>query len=399
MNERLAVAVVILLVGAACGGAPTSSSHPRSGAASPSPSASAGSSQTQLLFAALEPGGDLTSMRDNAVAIVRLDGTASAKARFTARQLPKIGNALPLPQPEGRVAAGKVFFADGAGVVRALATDGSVSTVTTIPLTTGQQILSFAVSPDGGQLVASVFSFPPVHNPPPQSPIDNPFGPGDYMLQEWSAKPGQNPTALAKQNWPQSSDGGRPPADVVEVVGWSRDAPLATIDSELGTQQGSLGRVMFGHVAELDTAGRPGPPIGGYSCVAWSVLPNETVLCNDDSGNLRSFSVRMKDGTVRYRVQAVGDDEYFNLSLSPDGSRVAYLGNSGQAAVVDASAKVVKLAAGFKPEGWLDATTLVGVMQTQQGDGNMALIHLDHPTRLDDLGFRGFFAGVVQGGA
>src|SRR5262249_62016294 len=104
--------------------------------ASASPSASGDTPRHELLFAALEPGGDVTSLRDNAVAIVRQDGTAKAKARFDARQLPKIGPALPLPQPEARVAAGKVFYADGGGVIRSLSVDGAVADVTTIPVTT-----------------------------------------------------------------------------------------------------------------------------------------------------------------------------------------------------------------------------------------------------------------------
>jgi len=397
VKHHLAAAVLVIVVATACGSGPSSSSHPAAPSGSPSPSASNDTSRQELLFAALEPGGDVTSLRDNAVAIVRQDGTARAKARFDPRQLPRIGPALPLPQPEARVAAGKVFFADGAGVIRSLSADGAIATVTTIPLSSGQQMLSFAVSPDGGQIVAAVFSFPPVRNPPPQSPIDNPYGPGDFTLQEWTAKAGQGPTSLARRNWPQS---GPLPQDVLEIVGWSQDAPLATIDSELGTNQGSQGRVMFGHVAELDTAGRPGPPLGGYSCSPWSVLRDETVLCNDDNGNLRSFSVRSKNGSVRYRFQSSGDQQYLNLSLSPDGSRVAYLvsvGSGNQSFVIDGAGKTVKLPATFRPQGWLNSTTLIGVVQTLQGEGDMALVRLEQPTRMEDLGFHGFFAGVVQG--
>lgn len=391
VTHRLAAAVVVMLAVVACGGGPSSPGQAAPAGATPSASASADSAGRETLFAALEPGGDLTSLRDNAVAIVRLDGTAKAKARFDARQLPKIGNALPLPQPEARVAARKVYFADASGVIRSLAVDGTVANVTAIPLTSGQQILTFAVSPDGTEVMAAVFSFPPVRNPPPQSPIDSPFGPGDYSLQMWTAKVGQNPTSLARRSWPQS---GGIPRDVLEVVGWSREAPLATIDSVLGTQQGSLGRVMFGHVAQLDMAGRPGPPLGGYSCDAWSVLPDETVLCDDDGG-LHSFSVRDKDGHVRYRFQSSGDQPYLNLTLSLDGSHVAYLVNGGQSAVIDRNGKTVKLAANFKPQGWLNTSTLVGVVQTPPGEGNMALVRLDRPTVLQDLGFHGFFIGAV----
>jgi len=290
------------------------------------------------------------------------------------------------------VAAGRVYFADATGAVRSLGPDGTVATVTTFPLTGPQQLLSFAVSPDGGQLLATLFSFPPVHVPPPQTPIDPPFGPGDFMLQVLSARPGQNAAALLKRNWPQSSG---LPRDAMSMVGWWQEAPLATIDTALGTQEGSLGREMFGHVAELDTAGRPGPPLNGYGCDPWSVLPDETVLCDDD-GQQRNFSVRTKEGSVRFRIHATGDVQYLDLTLAPDASRVAYLPTSGQAQVSDAAGKTIQLPASFRPEGWLTATTVVGVLQTSQGEGDMALVQVDKPTRLQDLGFHGFFVGVLQ---
>jgi hypothetical protein len=265
--------------------------------------------------------------------------------------------------------------------------------VTSFPLANPQQLLSFAVSPDGSQLISTLFSFPPVHVPPPQTPIDPPFGPGDFTLQVLAAKPGQSATSLVKRSWAQSAG---PPRDVLSVVGWSDDAPLATIDTSLGTQQGSLGRRMFGHVAELDTAGRPGPPLGGYSCDAWSALPDETILCDDD-GQLRNFSVRTKDGTVRFHLHATGDAQFLDLNLSPDASRVAYMIANGGAAVADATGKTVKLPTNFRPEGWLDGSTVVGVLQTSGGDGDMAIVQLSRPTRTNDLGFKGFFVGVVQG--
>jgi hypothetical protein len=389
--RRLAAAAAAMLAILACGNSPNTPARATQPPATPAPSASATGSG-ELLFAVLEPGGDLTAMKDTAVAIVRTNGIARAKMRFEPRQLPRVGNALPLAQPEARVADGKVYFADATGAIRSLAPDGTVASVTAFPLTSPQQLLSFAVSPDGSQLLATVFSFPPVHVPPPQTPIDPPFGPGDFMLQLLSARPGQSATTLTRRSWPQSTG---LPRDALSVVSWSQGAPLATIDTALGTQQGSLGRQMFGHVAELDTAGRPGPPLDGYSCDPWTVLPDETVLCDDD-GQQRNFSVRSKDGSVRFRLQATGDTQYLDLSLSPDASRVAYLPSSGGAQVVDAAGKLVTLPTSFRPEGWLDQTTVVGVLQTAQGEGDMALVQLARPTRLQDLGFHGYFAGVVQ---
>jgi len=384
--------VAVLLAALACGNPAGSSARPTAAPASAAPSSSTGSSGKEVLFAALEPGGDLTAMRDTAVAIVRTNGTAKAKQHFDARQLPRVGNALPLPQPEARVAAGKVYFADATGAVRSLAPDGTVASVTAFPLTGSQQLLSFAVSPDGSQLLATLFSFPPVHVPPPQTPIDPPFGPGDFMLQVLSARPGQSPALLARRNWPQSTG---LPHDALSVVGWSKEAPLATIDTALGTQEGSLGRGMFGHVAELDTAGRPGPPLNGYGCDPWTVLPDLTVLCDDD-GQQRNFSVRTKDGSVRFHLRATGDVQYLDLNLSPDASRVVYLPTTGQAQVTDSTGRNVQLPSLFRPEGWLNSTTVIGVLQTNQGEGDMALVQVDRPTRVQDLGFHGFFVGVVQ---
>jgi hypothetical protein len=392
VRRRLAAAAAGALVLLACGSQSDGSTKPPAAAATATPSANAGGSGKELLFAVLEPGGDLTAMRDNTVAIVRTNGTAKAKARFDARTLPRVGNALPLPQPEARVAAGKVFYADPSGSVRSLAVDGTVATVASFPPLGPQQLLSFAVSPDGGQLMAALFSFPPVHVPPPQTPIDPPFGPGDFMLQMLTARAGQSVATLSKRNWAQSVGA---PRDVLAVVGWSRDAPLATIDTALGTQQGSLGRETFGHVAELDTAGRPGPPLGGYNCDAWSVLPDETILCDDD-GQLRNFTVRAKDGGVRFRFHATGDAQFLDLRLAPDAAHVVYMVSGGRAAVVDATGKTVQLPNNFRPEGWLDQQTVVGVLQTASGDGDMALVQIEKPTRFQDLGFRGYFVGVVQ---
>jgi hypothetical protein len=392
VRRRLAAAIAAALAMLACGNPAGSTAKPPAAPASAAPSSSTTGSGKELLFAVLEPGGDLTAMRDTAVAIVRTNGTAVAKAHFDARQLPRVGNALPLPQPEARVADGKVYFADAAGEVRALSPDGSVANVTTFPMTGPQQLLSFAVSPDGGQLLATLFSFPPVHVPPPQTPIDPPFGPGDFMLQVLSARPGQSPSVLVKRSWPQSTG---LPRDALSVVGWSQDGPLATIDTALGTQEGSLGREMFGHVAEVDNLGRPGPPLNGYGCNPWSVLSDATVLCDDD-GQQRNFSVRSKDGAVRFSFHSAGDVQYLDLGLAPDAAHVVYLPTSGPAQVTDATGKVTQLPAMFRPEGWLNPTTVVGVLQTTQSEGDMALVQLARPTHLQDLGFHGFFDGVVQ---
>lgn len=384
-------AILAALVLAACGGQPDGPAGTAVPASSAAPASGPGAASGELLFAVLQPGGDLTVARSSAVAIVRTSGLVRARARFVPRQLPNLGGASVLTQPEARAAAGKVYFADGSGTVRSLAADGTVAEVTTFPVTGPQQLLSFAVSPDGSQLMGAVFSFPPLQSASPPGGVGTPFGPGDFFLQLYAAELGRAASPLAKKTWAQSTG---LPRDVISLVGWSDDGPLATSDTQLGTNQGSLGRRMFGHVALLDVAGRPGPPLGGYGCSPWSVLADGTVLCDDD-GQLRSFSVRRKDGSVRFQLQAKGDVQYLYMTLAPDASRVAYLVNGGRAMVTAADGKSTDLPVNFLPHGWLDPATVIGAVQVFGGDGNMALVRLDRPSRLEDLGFKGFFVGVI----
>jgi hypothetical protein len=51
---------------------------------------------------------------------------------------------------------------------------------------------------------------------------------------------------------------------------------------------------------------------------------------------------------------------------------------------------------GFKLQGWLDANTVVGRVQQQNGDeGNLLWISLADPTRIHDLGFKGDFVSTL----
>src|SRR4030081_533277 len=109
----------LMLMVVACG--PTQAQH-----ATPPRSTSAA-----LLFAVLEakiPGSPYTW---NTVAIAGLDGYARAETTFTPMAVPAIGCMRAILQPSAHVAASKVFYADAKGVVRSLAINGAVTTVTT----------------------------------------------------------------------------------------------------------------------------------------------------------------------------------------------------------------------------------------------------------------------------
>jgi hypothetical protein len=386
--RRWLLIAALLLAG--CSSAPSSATPSPSGApdSAASPVTNAGGSGERL-FAVLEPGGDFAQMRNDVVAIVRVNGTARARAAFKRRLLPRMRAALPVPQPEARVAAGKVFFADGTGVVRSLSVDGTVTEVTRFPLTDPQQTLSFAVSPDGSKLMGAVLQFPPFASALAPTPDPNAAA-GTFNLELFSATPGAEAASVLKRSWSQSAD---VPRDVLALVGWSRSAPLATIDTDLAIQQRTEGRQMFGHVAEIDRTGKAGLTVGGSDCRPWTVLPDETALCDD--GSYQNVSVRSRGGDVVFQLPDPGNDQYLNLALSPDSSRVAYETLSARSFVLQRDRNPVLLASGFQPQGWLDSSILIGL--TNQGSGDMALVRLNSPTRAIDLGFKGFFVGVVQG--
>jgi hypothetical protein len=339
-------------------------------------------------MAVLEPGGfGQVAAVHNRVAIVRLDGRAVAKQSFNARAVPRIGNAAPVMQPEAVAVRGKVYYADGSGQVRSLTPDGKVVPVTRFPLINSQQVLSFVVSPDGAKLVATVFSWPPVHNPPPQTPVQPAFGPGDMALDVYTAAAGQAPSRVHHQVWPQTN---QLPRDVLQVVGWGTNGPLATTDTVLGTQQPLPGQRFFGHLAELDADGTPGQRVGGQSCGAVSVTAEEIVLCLDPT--FTNASVRTRAGGVLYTLPSVAGGSYQGAVLAPDGQKAVY-----GSTVISRDGSKVPLPPQFYTEGWLDGQTLIGVQFTNQGESDLDLLHLSSPKQVTDLGFKGLFVGMVQG--
>lgn len=373
-----ATAALAVACGPASGAVPSATS-------TPVPGQSSTPTTKGPFLAALEPGGfGQVATAHTAIDILSADGRLAARVNFSPRSVPRIGNAAPVLAPEAVVAAGRVWFADGSGQVRWLRPSGQVQEVTRFPLLNPQQQLSFAVSPDGSRLEATVFSWPPVHSPPPRSPIDPAFGPGSFLLDLYTAVPGQGPSLLRHLSWPQPQQ----PRNVLEVVDWSALAPLATVDSVLGTQQPLPGR-FFGHLAELDASGHPGSIVGGPTCYAVSVTADETVLCLD--AYFDNPAVRTRDGSLIFQVPAKPGQAFGGAALSPDGQRVA-LGNT----VLGRDGSRVQLPPQFAPEGWLDGSTVVGVQLTNQGESGLELVRLASPGRVQDLGVRAHFVGAIQ---
>ena len=232
--KKVGIAITVLIL-TACGSVATNpSTSPVAGvtgtpgASSPSaasPSASAGGTKA-LLFAVLEAKGTANAWTYNTVAIAGLDGYAKAKTTFTPMPVPNVGCMGAILPLSAHVAAGKVYFADGKGVIRSLATDGTVTKVATLPMTSTQQMLSFAVSPDGSQIDATVLTIP-----------TNAIGcsgssSGTFTFDAYSVTSPTSNTLVYRQSWSSV------PASLMSLTGWDAFGPIGTYPTVWASQGG-----------------------------------------------------------------------------------------------------------------------------------------------------------------
>ncbi|MDQ6900733.1 MAG: hypothetical protein M3072_14720 [Candidatus Dormibacteraeota bacterium] len=324
---------------------------------------------------ALEPGPRAQPIH-NRISLRRPDGSLIVSRSFTPRSAPRVNFAAPVLAPEATVVGGRAYYVDGEGRVRALAVDGTEQQVAQFPLTSAQQSLSFAVSPDGSRLVGVVFTWPESSSSPGQ-----PFGPGNFALDIYTSSPGQAATRIRHEQWPQT----KPPNDAVTVVGWALDAPVVTTDMPPATQQTSPGLWFWGHVSTLGPDGRPQRQLGGSTCRAVAVNLDGTLLCVSESA---SAQARNPDGSLLFEAKKPGDGGF---TLSPDAQRVTA---GTQVAGKDGS--VVQLPSTFVGQGWLDSQTVIGVQATPQGESNVDEVNLGSPSQVKDLGFQGLFVGALN---
>ena len=382
--RRFAGLVTITLLLVACGGPAAQSRQVSRAGGTPSsvpetPSPAASPRQAGLLFAVLESTNERVFPVDaTAVAIVGLDGFARAKQHFTPRSVPRQCDAESLPRLEATVADGKVFYADGSGVVRSLDPAGAVTDVIRFPIT-GQQLLSFAVDPSGGRLLGTVTTIPKFGTGPPCQQQ------GSYDVDLESGTSGGQAENVYHQAYAQIDQN----TNFLAAVGWDPAGAMLTVHTEIATQQGPNGRLWYGQLAHWTPQGI-GATVGGSDCEAQDEQDNSIACLSGSTGS--TGSVRSPDGTVQWTLP----HEAYAIHLSPDAMQAAYCGfGAAPCYVTGRDGSSVKLPAGFQPSGWLDASTLIGVVG---GDvyGEMETISLSDVTKVDDLGFKGMFVGVVQ---
>jgi len=301
-----------------------------------------------------------------------------------------------------------VYFIDGHGVVRTLAPSGVVRQVAVFRITQSQQEISFAVSPDGKQLVAAILTLPSVGKLLPGTSWHELVGP--WKLEVDRADVGGATITLHK--WQSAVAPGCTPAACaaagltnIVMAGWDAEGPVSVVGSDYATQNPLFDHQTFygGHFANVDmSTGLPGLALGGCqgavthtgSTTPWSVSADGTTICATSSGSPR-VSVDSPGRPLWQPALPLKPPFGFpgSFVLSADGGQLAMDG-----AVVRRSGSTLTVNELFAPEGWLDAGTMIGI-QRDKADLNrygMAYLHLSDPSHPVNLGFVGEFVGVIS---
>ena len=364
------------------------------------PTAVASPSVGPLLFAVLEANGTANVWTYNTVAIAGLDGYARAKTTFSPMPVPVLGcmgAVLPL---SAHVAAGKVFFADSKGVVRSLAIDGTVAVAATFPMTTSQQMLSFAVSPDGTSVLGTIYTLPSGLSYCDGAPS------GTFNFDAYKAPVGGAAQLVYHDSWSTSHN-------VLALTGWDSVGPIGTYPTVWASQGGGPGSTLGVKVRVDATTIKPGAALSDPSaCMVWDSNQSGAFACTKNgvitNGGTATqqvstpVSVRRADGTELWRYTATGVNAPSNPALSPDGKRVLMCcaGVAVSELVFNSDGTSSTLGAGFFAYAWLDSQTAIGELHSdplQQPPLPLAYVALSAPGTVVSMGLTGLFVGTVRG--
>jgi len=403
----------LILLGVACG--PTQAQRsisPSEAAAPPSATATASanpsplpqpSTSATLLFGALEAKLPGSPYAWNTVAIVGLDGYARAKTTFTPMPVPNLGCIGAVLPSSAYVVAGKVFYSDAKGVVRSLAVDGTIKTVATFPMTSTQQMLSFAVSPDGTNLLGTIFTAPTNAYPCSGSPSS-----GTFTFDAYAATSGGTSQLIYHESWTK-------PQNVLALTGWDAVGPIGTYPTVWASQGGGPLSTLGVYVRVDAATIKPLAPLADPSkCQVWNSIQSGAFVCMGPSvmtggGTANQtvnqpVSVRNPDGTELWHFAVTAQNSPFGPFLAPDGQHVMICCNDLNLAdshelLVGRDGVQVNLAKGFGASGWLDSTTMIGWLNTDplnQGPVPMAYVAANAPGSVVSIGFPGLFLGTVR---
>jgi hypothetical protein len=329
-----------------------------------------------------------------AVAIAGLDGRVRAKATIASLPQPTIGCMGAILPPSAHVAAGKVYYADAKGIVRSLAVDGTITTVATFPLTSSQQMLSFAVSPDGGRLLGTVFTIP-----------KNAFScsgsstAATFSFDAYTAASGQGTKLVYHQSWSH-------PPNVMELTGWDGLGPIGQYPAVWATQGGGPGLDLgvFTRIDPITVKARSNfsnPDL----CRTWSSVASGASVCLPDPVFLgegdaqvtqQRVSVRRPGGTELWHFTVTSMNGAWSPTLAPDSKHAIICCADVDGAdfgtwVVGQDKSQIVVSNGFTPEGWLDSQTLIGYSAK-----GAAYARSNDPANFTSIAVAGGFLGTIR---
>ena len=375
--KRRVVGIGLFLLGlglAGCGapqgppsaGGGASSTTPA--AAGPSSVTSATPSPTRPLIAFLLPDADHGATVEWATA----QGRAVAQEKFATAKLSAWTNAGFLLQPNARLAAGNIFYVDAAGVIRSLGPDGKVTVITSLELRAGQNIVSFAPSPNGRQVAASILNYPPVHNPPPNTLTDPFLERGHWWYDYETADAGRPAIRVVSRDLGEFSNCSNAaagtvclaePAGVTTVVGWDDAGPVAITDTQLSAQSPPpSSRTPGSALVHLGFDGSHSEPLGGAGCRPLDENAAGQVICwhpRDDAGYPRDFVVTTTAGAPVWSADLRAQGYTSNPLLSPLGDRFCVTGKVYSQGAPPTTLPSTAPNSHETCKGWLDDTTVI----------------------------------------
>jgi hypothetical protein len=371
-------------------------------------SATGSPSASRVLFAVLETKragaqeSEYAGSHDT-IAIAGIDGFAVARTTFAPRHIPQIPMVGAVLYPEAYAAAGGVYFIDRAGIVRRLDPSGSSRKVTTFPLTSPQQGASFAVSPDGKQLIAAVLTYPTVMPAPTSTAGQAPAAPfitsGSWTLDLEIAND-SGPAAVV-HHW-QSGANDYPGSSTsfrnLAVVGWDGTGPLGMIDGNNGAQQTLFEgqRWAGGHLVRLGLDGSIGAAPLSADCTPVALGVDDLVVCMLPGAGAHTglLQVASLDGQILWTAipasPSLQQGQAGGFALSPDASRIAMDG-----AIVPQHGVNKTLPESFLTRGWLNDNTLIGMIQGTE-PMKIGILRLSAPNSIENWGFSGQFVGILR---
>ena len=324
------------------------------------------------------------------ILLVGPDGKVRNQAKFKRPVRPVFTNAATILPPQVRTAAGSAYHVDGDGIVWRLGASGADERVADFSVTSVQHETSFAVSPDGQTLVASVLTFGKVRT---CTSICAPFTEGPSYAYLLRADAGGPTSTMSKIQIDPSQVGAQTPL----VLGWDSGGPIAGLDAPLATQNaGPTG--WNAHAGHLNQAGKITDALGGADCLVRQETFTGIVLCNVTGFEATDIVVRSGTGETIWTLPPKLEPTEA-MATSSEGASVALFGFAQQPtnpnAIYRNRGTALKLSGDFAPLDWLDASTLIGYT----GDPNSPVLStagVDRPGTNVRFPIQGSYGGVVN---